>query len=362
MSGSKVAEIVEGQKDFTGADIRSVYSKVSNTYAVYGTDDRVMVQFADDETLGSEQRLALSPLNPVRGEINGCIDSWRTPSKVPLVDNVSKAKRFDRRTADALTVALQGDQVHAEELLRAVKADILAQRFSMGRAWYMLVATLAAIVIFAAFWGLSGLEGWSNPTSFVGFVGRNSIWLAASVGCLGALFSIALGIRTREIRTDLELRDNVLDAVLRVMIGAVSAIILFSLFKTELVSLQLGTAKIDLNGTGTPAVHAAILIAFLGGFAERLVGDFLSTAVLGGRTGSPDPSARPTTRTNEGANEQNPRGTKATEQTTGQPRMAHIHGVDDEVDNCLCDAQLDADELTDDVELPEASGGIEKAA
>lgn len=362
MSGSTVAEIVQGQNDSTGAEIKTVYGKVSNTYAVYATEERVMVQFADDETLGSEQRLALAPLNPLRGEINGCIDGWRKPGGI-FVDNVSRAKRFDRRTADALTVALQGDQVHAEELLRSVKADILNERYSLGRAWYIFVATVAAIAVFLFFWILSGL-GSSSEASLAGFVVRHDIWLAASVGCLGALFSIALGIRTREIRTDLELRDNVLDAILRVMIGAVSAVILFSLFRTELVSLRLGTADVNLRGEGPAALHAAVVIAFLAGFAERLVGDFLSTAVLGAvRSGSAEQVTKPPAQGNKGANEQNPRGTMEVERATGQPaKTVHTHGADDDIDNCLCQTQLDPEELTDDVELPEASGGIGKTA
>lgn len=359
MSGSTVSEIVQGQNDSTGAEIKTVYSKVGNTYAVYGTDERVMVQFADDETLGSEQRLALAPLNPLRGEINGCIDGWRKPGRI-LGDHVSKAKRFDRRTADALTVALQGDQAHAEELLRSIKADILNERYSLGRAWYIFVATLAAIAVFLFFWILSALES-SSDVSFAGFVARHNIWLAAGVGCLGALFSIALGIRTREIRTDLELRDNVLDAILRVMIGAVSAVILFSLFRTELVSLRLGNAEVKLPGEGAAALHAAIVIAFLAGFAERLVGDFLSAAVIGA-VRSAEKATTPAVQANKGANEQNPRGTLEVERTTAPNKTAHTHGADDDIDHCLCETQLDPEELTDDVELPEASGGIEKAA
>jgi len=364
MSGTIVAEIIKGQTDFTGAEILTVYSKVSNTYAVYGTDERVMVQFADDEKLGSEQRLALAPLNPVRGEINGLIDGWRKASTFRTRGNASKAKRFDRRTADALTVALQGDQAHAEELLKAVKADILEERTSIGRTEYLIIATISAIIIFFLFWLLSPSTTSANSTSLAGFVAQNDIWLAMNLGCLGALFSIALGIRSRDIRTDLQRRDNVVDAILRVMIGAVSAVILFSLFKSELVSLTLGGKPIKLDGTGGTTTHAAIIVAFLAGFAERLVGDFLSTTVLTGKSVTTEVGAQAAAEAKEGASEQNPRGRQATDDRKATPVVdggSPLHS-DDGSDSCVCDVDLAADELTDDVELPEASGGIEKAA
>ena len=75
-----VADIIKGGKDLTGAEIETVYSKVNATYAVYRTAERVMVQYADEERLGAEQRLALSPLNPIRGEINGLIDVVGAPA------------------------------------------------------------------------------------------------------------------------------------------------------------------------------------------------------------------------------------------------------------------------------------------
>ncbi|MDQ0320359.1 hypothetical protein QO002_002497 [Pararhizobium capsulatum DSM 1112] len=364
MSGTNVAEIIKGQTDFTGAEILTVYSKVSNTYAVYGTEERVMVQFADDEKLGSEQRLALAPLNPVRGEINGLIDGWRKTSTFRSHGNASKAKRFDRRTADALTVALQGDQAHAEELLRGVKADILEERTSIGRTEYLIVATISTVIVFFLFWLFSRSAASADSVSFGGFIAQNDIWLAVNLGCLGALFSIALGIRSRDIRTDLQRRDNVVDAILRVMIGAVSAVILFSLFKSELVSVKLGDQAVSLDGTGGKTMHAAIIIAFLAGFAERLVGDFLSTTVLAGQSATTEVAVKAAAEAKEGASEQNPRGKQAADERRAPPvidSVSHLHD-DDGSDSCVCDLDLVADESTDDVELPEASGGIEKAA
>lgn len=371
MNGESVADIIKGQTDMTGSTIETIFSKVSKTYAVYGTAERVMVHYADDAKLGSEQRLVLAPLNPIRGEINGLIDGWRSGSLINSERKKYMARRFDRRTADALTVALQGDQAHAGVLLKAVTTDILDERTSLGRAEYLVVASICAIVMFLVLTWVSTPTGVPSANPAVGdFIAGNQIGLAAGFGCLGALFSIALGIRTREIRTDLRRRDNFIDAVLRIFIGAISAIILFSFLKSELVALSLGSSKFELGGASTAATHLAILVAFLAGFSERLVGDLLSTAGIAGLAGiglaDAEGTAKQTSKPAAEANEQNPRGRDLADEASDHDRIqndreAHAHH-DQGIDNCVCDIPLTPEEATDDTELPEASGGIARAA
>ncbi|MDX0722942.1 hypothetical protein GOD64_29885 [Sinorhizobium medicae] len=365
MNGEIVADIIKDQTDMTGSEIETVFSKVSNTYAVYGTAERVMVQFADDAKLGSEQRLALSPLNPIRGEINGLIDGWRSGSLISSERKKLIARRFDRRTADALTIALQGDQTHAAALLKAVKADLLDERTSMGRAEYLVIAIICAIVMFL------GLSWLATPTQAAVIKGAGGelisgsyIGWAAGLGCLGALFSIALGIRTREIRTDLRRRDNLIDAVLRIFIGAVSAVILFSLLKSQLVALALGNSDFGFGALSSPETHVAILIAFLAGFSERLVGDLLGTTITAAFSaeGAEIETAHRISASTADANEQNPRGRDFTNEAPDDDHdEAHVRR-DDGIDNCVCDVPLEVGEATNDTELPEASGGVARAA
>lgn len=375
MNGDKVVDIVRGEADYTGSIIETVFYKVSEIYAVYATDERVLVQYADDAKLGSEQRLALYPLNPIRGEINGLIDGWRAGGLFKTKKKKSMARRFDRLTADALTVALQGDPPHAAELLTNVRDGILEERTSIGRTEYLITASISALVVFLFFsWLSMPAQLPVSSQSFGGFVAANGIWLASGVGALGALFSIALGIRSRDIKTDLQRRDNIVDAILRILIGAVSAIILFSLFKSDLVALSLNGRLINLaprsDATTTDAArelaaftsrHMAIIIAFLAGFSERLVGDFLSKAVLVGLDGKPSTSATAdvaaqSPQVKADANEKNPRGnpTAKLDDDDGDDHP------DDHTDNCACGVKINPHELTDDEELPEASGGVAK--
>ncbi len=92
MVKSLVEQILIGRTDSSGNQILTVYSKIDQRYALYRTPERVVVQFADDDAVGDQQRAALAPLNPVRGEINGLIDGWRGSSDP---DKQSKARLFE---------------------------------------------------------------------------------------------------------------------------------------------------------------------------------------------------------------------------------------------------------------------------
>lgn len=361
-----VDDIVRDRLDGAGSQIVTVYSKVSQVYAVYATAERVMVQYADDPALGSEQRTTLAPLNPLRGEINGLVDGWRSSDGVK---DQCRARMFDRRTADALITALQGDPVHAEELLLAVKADVMEERTSMGRTEYLLIATLFTILVCIAFLPI-GRNELGKVTSFIL---DNDLWLAAAMGCLGALFSIGLSIRSREIRTDLQKRDNVADALLRIAIGAVSAVILFSFLRSGLITFGLGSTDI-VGENGVIAPDAAIIIAFLAGFSERLVAGYLTRAAetAKGEPVTPEktPAQEAAAKTEVEANELNPRGRQSVAdalagRTVPEPppgddaaeTIAHSHDEHD-VDGCACDIEVTDEDATADEELPAASGGI----
>lgn len=373
MSGFKVEDVSKGTLDGTGEEILTVYSKIAEVYAVYGTADCVMIQYADDPDLGLEQRRAMTPLNPLRGEIAGFVDGWRG-SDDPK--DKCRARLFDRRTADALTTALQGDQVHAEELLIAVRDAVLEERTSMGRVRYLWVASLMAVCVVVLFALVEALDPEGLAThGFASFVRENGLWLAAGVGCLGALFSIALGIRAREIRTDLQNRDNVADAILRVAIGAVSAVLLVSLLKSGLVTLGLGSTPIVEDGK--IASHAAIVVAFLAGFSERLVSGYLtrlSNTAQGDEadTAKTSAAAQAAAQNEVEATERNPRGrdevaivnqakSSAARDGAGSPATrgaaAHVHDEDD-ADGCACDIEVTGADMTEDDELPEATGGV----
>lgn len=358
MNGEMVADITLNAIDQTGKQIKFIFCKVAETYAIYSNEDRIVVQYADDPKKADEQRRTVAFLAPVRGEINGLIEDWRDHSWAIYR---AKAQRYDRRTADALLVALQGDGEMAKKLLDAIRADILDERRSLGRLYYVGWAFLAGLGVVIASGLLALLVTATGVGANVGGMSGINPVLVAAIGCLGALFSIAIGIRTRAVQTDLRLRDNVLDAVLRMLIGAISAYVLLLLFQSRIVVVSIGGLS-EISTADKDAVSAAeIIIAFLAGFSERLVGDLLDSTAVAGLTKTTKTAADETTSATSSAT-----GNKATPNTgagkTPEPGATSAGGDAGESvdDRSITDVEIDEIDLTSDADLPPAKGGIEK--
>ncbi len=309
-----VEDIVAGGLDFAGAEIQTVYTKISKTYAVYGTAERVSVHFADEgemaangNPLGKEQRQLLLPLDVMRGEINSLIDGWRTAKEE---SRRSLARLYDRRVAEALNAALQGSLPNASLLLRATRLGIVQERASIARVQYLAVAAIVTAIVIVLAWLVTGIVGRTPAhATCIACQGCSSTALVVTFGALGALFSIALAVRGRSLQYFPQVRDNLTDAIVRIGIGAVSAIVLTSLLKSGIISFNVGTTTIDLCSAkdGQRLPHAAIVVAFLAGFVERLVGDLLGR--IGDSLNPPQNNEPPASDSSDGApNESNPRG------------------------------------------------------
>ncbi|MBX9815269.1 MAG: hypothetical protein K2X76_11250 [Sphingomonas sp.] len=409
-----------------GSIIRAVYAKAVPFYAIYGTDERIVVQHADagvirpgaSEPLATEQRKALAPLAKLRGEINGLIDQWRNrrpdqpdvtgkgdeprpPGDGPigwlwswLTGDVRRwrdyqsARRYDRRCADALHVALQGDAAFAEAMLADVKRDVIAERMSLVRvAYFVWAACTMALMV-----GVAGpIADWAIPRiQGIEVQQTRLIWRGGSIGAVGALFSIALAIRGRDdIGIGLDFRDYRIDAVLRVLIGATSGVLILCFLSSGLISINIGSPiAVDpkSNGLGNsnsglmglirplclpdkscpPVVGMtsfAALLAFAAGFTERLTSNLLTKFgntidVVNGPTAAAAGTRQPTPPSDAGtapANEVNPLGLPP------EPEAEADEGDERRHDHCVADKPLSDDEATDDVHLPEASGGIASA-
>lgn len=99
------------------------------------------------------------------------------------------------------------------------------------------------------------------------------LWRAAAAGSVGAFFSLALSVHGRTILPDLQRTANGLDALLRIVIGVIAAIVLVGLIRSGAVSLTFGSASLTNQQTAWAYV---LLVGFLAGFSERLVADLLA--------------------------------------------------------------------------------------
>jgi hypothetical protein len=250
MADLKVADIEVGKNDSVGVPVEIVYVKKAPAYAIYGTASRVAVHFADDSETKAAQQQLLAALNPLRNEINSLIDGWRASA---TQDDIALTRLYDRRVADALAAGLENDVAGAQALLKGALDAIAEERQSRGRAEHLRYAafTVAAVTAIALLvqliWGPRppGLE--SNLTALA---------YAAAIGALGAVASIGIKVQERSLTTDLQSRDNITDAILRVSVGALGAVLLIAMLRSDLIDIEVGGAEIGPR-TGAPVAAPA---------------------------------------------------------------------------------------------------------
>ncbi|HEX5325285.1 MAG TPA: hypothetical protein VFW75_01325, partial [Acetobacteraceae bacterium] len=322
----KVEEIIRGAQDAAGAPIEDVYMRQPPHYAIYRTPQRVMVHFADADDEARQQAAALVPLNPVRGQINGLIDGWRSKPR-----NQSRAWRYDRRVADALGAALEGDPKGALDLMNAIKADITDERTSWARFQYLIAASALSVVLILVVWAV---KSWTAPADVAGM-----LWLALAGGSIGAFFSVAIGIRSRTVLTDLHLLDNAADAVLRIFIGAIAGGVLVGFVRLNAVSIKLGNTTLD--ATTADAWLLALALAFIAGFSERLIPDLLAKSAIGAPIPVPAPQPQPQTQAQRAAAGIGGAPAPAAEATSADPDANRLA-------DCLCDHGIEVHEITQD--------------
>jgi hypothetical protein len=316
--------------DAASARVIEVYAKNSDRYAVYRTPTRVVVQFGDDPGLAAIQRASLAPLNPLRGQINGLIDGWRP----------GRAKRFNRGVADGMVMALEGDIPGATAVLEMVKAEIIEVRTSWARFSYLLTAMATSVLVVALM-----IICFSPVVRQIINLpeGGQGVWLAGGAGALGAFFSIATAIRGRTVLTDFQWADNTVDAVLRVVIGVISGIILYCMLKARLINF--GVVVPEGAVTETEAWMFVTVLGFTAGFLERLVPDLLEKSA-------------PTLAAEKAAKAETLDDKKSrAEKTDEKPVLAasgHVHEGEDHI----CDLGIADHEVTADENLPPARGGV----
>jgi len=265
----KVEEIEVGKKDNTDSRIDKIYAKRVPIYAVYQTPERAALQYADATELAAAQRRRMAVLNGIRAQIDGLVEGWRRSK-----NSQAKAGRYDARVAAALILCLEEDDGNAQASFAEIRAEVLDERNSWGRFQYLISASTVAVVT-AIVLGILWLSFFGLPPVPALPLG-SSLLLAGIGGVLGAFFSIAVGVMGRSVQTSLNRRDNIADAVLRVIVGLIAAWVLILLLRAKLLSgFQIGDQP--LSGDMI-SVEVTLLIGFVAGFLERLVPDILAKA------------------------------------------------------------------------------------
>jgi hypothetical protein len=268
--------------------------------------------------------------------------------------NRPRAKRYDRRVADALIMGLEGSIPAAVCLLTDIRNDIISVRKAIAQGDYMLWTAMAGILFIFAVWLLSNsrLHLLPQPPEKV-----HLILTGAAAGTLGAYFSIAIGLRNRTVLIDLQKWDNRNDGLLRIAVGTIGAGILLCLLLAQWVTLSGVTETLTGKKGEDLALLMALSIGFVAGFSERAVGDLL------GKAGDSLTDAAPS---KDVAVEQAKAAAAAATQApvTGPPdsdvtAAAPADPAGDVLDESPCDSPpVDGETWTADEDLPVAVGGV----
>jgi hypothetical protein len=254
------AQFVSGANltDTSGNSVDRVYFK-RGAYAIYRTGEEVLVVYSKNGDIASKQIATLSGLLPLRDQL------------INLIRDVPQdylKKHYRAQIADALRLGLEGQVDCGRVLLNGAVNDA---RENLTRAMRQLYLKCAAgIALSAAMTVALGIAYVQDTASI------HLALLAIGAGTIGVLLSIAIAIRSRTVVIDGNRQANIIDAALRMLIGAISAAVLFLLVNSgALVDIQFGAAKL----VGPDAAwQAMLLLGFMAGFFERLVPDLLEKA------------------------------------------------------------------------------------
>jgi len=260
-----VADFASGANiiDDSGNSVDRVYFK-RDSYAIYRSDEEVLVVYSDNEDIASKQIAAISGLLPLRDQLANIIREIR---------EANLRERYLAQIADALLVGLEGQVDTGKDLIKGAVNDAKENLMRAGRLVYLEWAAgmaLTAAMTIAAILMVGGIADVQDRAHV------HLVLLATGAGAIGVLLSIAIAIRGRTIVIDGNRQTNIIDAALRVLIGAISAAVLFLLLDSgALADIQIGAAKIAGK---SPSWQATLLVGFAAGFFERLVPDLLEKA------------------------------------------------------------------------------------
>ncbi|MFN8286469.1 MAG: hypothetical protein U0V74_06945 [Chitinophagales bacterium] len=185
------------------------------------------------------------------------------PLRQKMVETILNKKEFDAGTYSSSSYTV-------DKLLAAAK---LRDDFYNTRAHKMAIRQTAlnslAVILLINVVAIIGLCICDDITS--GAELWQEILISMLFGVLGAGFSMAQSITS--VNVDQKIPEQLLSifvTIIRLMIGATSALIVLMLFKS-------GVLKNILSDTLLSSVYAYIILAFLSGFSERWVVKILET-------------------------------------------------------------------------------------
>lgn len=277
-----VADIRKNSLDSRGEKVDFVFFMIRNCFAVYWCNGRIMVQYADNDAEYKRQVANIAELLPLRDRLQYLVSDMREiesgTSHVPHA--------YEWQIAESLRLGLVGQKDAAKRTMQAAIDNVVAKRVSDGRTGYLIwagslvigaIALLGAVAVAISYF--LGSPEQLRP-------GLGYLMLATGSGAMGAMLSTAIALRDRTVGTD-GWKSNGVDSATRIMIGVISAALLYTLLDSNLLSaFSLSIHQLAKNQSDQVAKNQSdqiwnvvLVVGFLAGFLERLVPNLLEKKV-----------------------------------------------------------------------------------
>ena len=264
----RVDQISVGSFNDCGEEVRCIYYK-TRAYAIYATDKRVRIQFADDPELARQQFATVAPIFPLRHELQYLSNEVGRRRKEPEPCDVGD---YRYQIAEAFRIGLEcGKPDRGEAIMRAALREAGDRIAREGRLSYLLAAGTCTFLLAATFFAVAFL---APRTDYFdgGFV---TLMRACASGAIGALLSIAIAIRKRTVAPERDLGTNVADAAVRIVIGVLSGGGAYLFVASGFVGADILAGVANGEPEAGMRWQSAVTLGFVAGFLERLVPDLL---------------------------------------------------------------------------------------
>jgi hypothetical protein len=248
-----VRDIRKGKTDCRGEKIDYVFFR-RRDYVIYRSGGKILVHYSDNETTLRDQVAHTAELLPLRNRLQYLMKDMTAPTA------------YHWQIAEAFRLGLDGQRDAAKSIMQGAIDDIVAKRVSKGRTAY-LFCTGAAAGLVACCAGAAAM--WFLEDAVQPFTAPSFLMMATGSGALGALLSTAIALRARTVATDYNLISNAVDSTIRILIGVISAAVLYLILDSNLLQ------GLHLGSNSEKPWNLALLAGFLAGFVERLVPDLL---------------------------------------------------------------------------------------
>ena len=212
-------------KDENDKSIEKIYA-VRDNYAIYRADDEVCVLYSDKAGLRDRQFESVTAISCKHYELDY------------ITKGLPGRKYFLGQIAVALRIVVEkGEDAEkfrrAREVLDHAISAASEERARIGRRLYLRYAAEYALVL--AFVLLAIAFG---AVQFPSSAAIAELPAAVGSAALGALFSIAIALRGRTVAPDQDTRANRSDALLRILVGALSGGALILMLTSKIFAVE----------------------------------------------------------------------------------------------------------------------------